>query len=200
MNEATAAQLAPSRTITREEFLAALPKWRWYYGSDFRRWVEKTPGTPAELWAKSERGDHLLFLAAWAGIDRRQLVGAACAVARQAFPFVRAGEDRPRIALETAEAWARREPGVTLLQVRTADAAAAAAAADAAAADAAAATAAADAAAAAAAAAAADAADDAAAAAAAAAWTSTRQASIKKSAELVRSLISWDDIQAALLQ
>ncbi len=118
----------PTTTLTREAFLAVLPRWRWYWGDQFRRWAEKTPGSPAELWAKSESGAHLLWLAAWAGIDRRQLVGAACAVARQALPYVRTGEERPRIALETAEAWARGEPGVALLQVRTAAAAAAAAA------------------------------------------------------------------------
>jgi hypothetical protein len=171
-----------------------------------RRAFEQFKGTPAEFWARSENGAHLLWLASWAGLDRRQLVGAACLVARQALQFVKKGEERPRIALETAEAWARREPGVTLLHVRTAaDAAAAVAAADAAAAaaadaaaDAAAAAAAADAAA--AAAADADAAAAAADADAAAAWRKTRADSLKVSADLVRSKISWSDIESSLLR
>ncbi len=161
-----------ARTLTRDELLAALPRYRWYWGSEAKRHFEKLAGTPAEMWAKSERGDILLWLAAWAGIDRRQVVGAACAVARQALKYVPPGEERPRIALETAEAWARGEPGVTLLQVRTAAAAADAAAAAA----------------------------DAAAAAAADAWRLKRAESLKASADLVRSKISWADVEASLLR
>ena len=86
---------------------------------------------PAEAWESCERGDWLLWLAARAGVDRRDLVRASCAVARRALQHVPEGESRPRIAIETAEAWARRE--VTIAAVRDAAAAAddaAAAAAD----------------------------------------------------------------------
>jgi hypothetical protein len=85
-------------------------------------------------WTECPRGDWLLWLAAKAGIDRKQLVMAACATAREALQFVPAGENRPRIAIETAEAWCRGE--ATIEQVREARLnayAAAAAAADAAA-------------------------------------------------------------------
>ncbi len=96
--------------------------------------------TLAEAWEQSERGDWLLWLAAKAGVDRRRLVMAACACARLALVHVPPGEERPRVAIETAEAWCRGE--ATIEQVRKAsrnvDAAyAAAAAADADAADAA---------------------------------------------------------------
>ena len=73
---------------------------------------------PAEAWESCERGDWLLWLAARAGVDRRDLVRASCAVARRALQHVPEGESRPRIAIETAEAWARRE--VTIAAVRDA--------------------------------------------------------------------------------
>ena len=95
-------------------------------------------------WAASERGDWMLWLAGKLSgppesASRKRLVLAACECARLALAHVRAGEDRPRIAIETAERWARGEAGVTLANVRAAAADAyAAAAADAAAAAAAA--------------------------------------------------------------
>ena len=67
-------------------------------------------------WTECPRGEWLLWLAAKAGIDRKQLVMAACATAREALQFVPAGENRPRIAIETAEAWCRGE--ATIEQVR----------------------------------------------------------------------------------
>ena len=72
----------------------------------------------AQTWAECERGDWLLWLAAKAGIDRKRLVMAACACARLALVHVRIGEERPRIAIETAEAWCRGE--ATIEQVREA--------------------------------------------------------------------------------
>ena len=69
-------------------------------------------------WTECPRGDWLLWLAAKVGIDRRRLVMTACATAREAMQFVPAGEDRPRIAIETAEAWCRGE--ATIEQVREA--------------------------------------------------------------------------------
>ena len=80
-------------------------------------------------WAECPRGDWLLWLAAKAGIDRKRLVMTACATAREALQFVPAGEDRPRKAIETAEAWCRGE--ATIEQVREARKNAAYAAADA---------------------------------------------------------------------
>ncbi len=81
----------------------------------------------AEAWRDCPRGDWMLWLLARVGADRRRIVLAACECARTALPYVPEGEDRPRIAIETAEAWARGE--ATTEQVRAADAAAAAAAA-----------------------------------------------------------------------
>ena len=84
--------------------------------------------TPEAWWAASERGDHMLWLAARAGVRRQDVVLAACACARLALPYVTPGETRPLRAIETAERWARGEPGATLDDVRTAAAAAYAAA------------------------------------------------------------------------
>jgi len=93
-----------------------------------------------EAWAKCERGDWMLWLAAKAKFcTRQQLVLAACECARLALKYVKKGEMRPSVAIEIAEAWAQGK--ATLEQVRAAaaaaDAAYAASAAAAAAADAA---------------------------------------------------------------
>ena len=66
-------------------------------------WVGDQP--LAEAWATCDRGDWMLWFAARTGIDRKVLVRAACACARQSLQYVPAGEDRPRITIETAEAW-----------------------------------------------------------------------------------------------
>ena len=94
-------------------------------------------------WTTCERGDWMLWLCGkmadkkgWP--TRKQVVLAACACAETALKHVEAGEDRPRIAIETARKWARGK--ATLQQVKEAAKAAflagyaAAAAADAAAA------------------------------------------------------------------
>jgi len=56
-------------------------------------------------WAECERGDWMLWLAAKIGVDRKLLVLAACDCAEPALAYVREGEDRPRIAIETARLW-----------------------------------------------------------------------------------------------
>ena len=56
--------------------------------------------------------------------DRKILVLAACECARQSLHLVPEGEDRPRLAIETAEKWARGEASIE--EVKTAAAAAAA--------------------------------------------------------------------------
>jgi hypothetical protein len=75
----------------------------------------------------------------WVTKDKKdakwEIVKVACEIARLALPFVKAGEDRPRLAIEAAEAWADDPTEENLERVRRArHAAAAAAAADAAAA------------------------------------------------------------------
>ena len=54
--------------------------------------------------------------------DRKILVLAACECARQSLHLVPEGEDRPRLAIETAEKWARGEASIE--EVKTAAAAA----------------------------------------------------------------------------
>jgi len=76
-------------------------------------WVAKTKGTPAQLWAKCPDPRWLLWLTGHAEVDRKTLVLTACAIARTALQFVRGGEDRPRIAIETAEAIAPDSPAVS---------------------------------------------------------------------------------------
>ena len=111
------------------------------------KWT-KTERTPQSAWKNCERGDWMLWLIGrtiadkpW-GDERKPLVLACCECARLALKYVPGGEDRPRIAIETAEAWARGEASreeVKKAATAAADAYAAAADAAAAAADAAAA-------------------------------------------------------------
>jgi len=79
--------------------------------------------THKKAWETCKRGEWLLWIAGKVDIDRKLLVLAACACARTALKYVPDGEDRPRIAIETAEAWVRGE--ATIDQVRSASYAAA---------------------------------------------------------------------------
>jgi hypothetical protein len=91
--------------------------------SEAVEWSKKYK-TAASAWRHCPRGDWMLWIAGRAcGDDRRKLVLAACACARLALRHVPKGEERPRKAIETAEAWARGEDGVTLDDVREAYAA-----------------------------------------------------------------------------
>ena len=92
--------------------------------SDAVEWVGTR--TIEQAWAECERGDWMLWLAGRIDIDRKLLVSAACACAEPALAFVRAGEDRPRLAIEVARAWCVGT--ATLDDVRAAAAAAYAAA------------------------------------------------------------------------
>jgi hypothetical protein len=109
-------------------------------------------------WSECERADWMLWIAAKA-LPRDRVVLTACACARTALKYVPEGEDRPRIAIETAERWARGE--ATIEEVRSADAADAAA--DAAHADAA-----------------------------------SRVAALREMADIVRRLITADEVLAGL--
>ena len=169
-------------------------------------WVGDRDITTA--WAECHRGDWMLWLAARV-LDRPLLVRAACACAREALVHVPDGEDRPRVAIDTAEAWVCGD--VELQEFRAAAGAAAEAAAEAvyavyvaeSAADAdnaAAYTAAAEAAV--FAANTADAADAAKAAnaAACAAYAYARRKSLAESADIIRSSIPVDVIEGAMAQ
>ena len=185
--------------MTRADFLAHLRR----LGAcpEARRWERKGKLSPADTWATCRRGDWLLWLAAAAGVRRQDVVLAACACARLALPRVHAGEDRPRIAIETAERWARGEDA-SLDDVRSAaHAAHAAYAANAAApyAPYAAHAAYAAAHAAAAAVAAADVAPYAAYAAYAVDAAVARNRALAECADLVRERISWEQVEDALV-
>ena len=78
-------------------------------------WVETQPDVDT-AWRNCQRGDWMLWLLAKRDADRQTLVLAACECARLALPHVPDGEDRPRLAIETAERWAKGE--ATLLEVR----------------------------------------------------------------------------------
>lgn len=92
----------------------------------------RSQDTAEAAWTACERGDWMLWLlgklsGAPESDGRKKLVLAACECARLALPYGRDGKHSPRIAIETAESWARGE-GATISQVRHAAAAAYAAA------------------------------------------------------------------------
>ena len=153
-------------------------------------------------WAECERGDWMLWIAVRAGVDRRIVVAAACACAREALVHVPARELRPLRAIETAEAWTRGEAtieAVRLAAYAAADASDAAASASAYASAYAYASASASAyASASASASAADAAASASASASASAYAARRQ-SLARSAEIVRAHIPWTLVRSALI-
>ena len=76
-------------------------------------------------WDACERGDWLLWFVgkgtrADGGLRHRKLVLVACQCARRGLKYVKAGEERPLKAIETAEAWANKAKGVTPADVRAA--------------------------------------------------------------------------------
>jgi hypothetical protein len=82
-------------------------------------WVEAHAHmTPAELWRACPDGSWLLWIAARLYVDRRYVVAAACACAQGVLNLVPAGEERPRIAVETAIRWTQGL--ATLDEVRSA--------------------------------------------------------------------------------
>ena len=87
-------------------------------------WAATQPSATV-AWRECKRGDWMLWLCGKLSGEpesesRRKLVLAACACARLSLHHVKASEFRPLRAIETAEAWARGDAGVTLEEVRTA--------------------------------------------------------------------------------
>jgi len=81
--------------------------------SDAVAWARRYDSLKA-AWAACERADWMLWLAGKVCGDRgsdghRKLVLATCSCARTALRYVPEGEYRPRVAIETAERWARGE-------------------------------------------------------------------------------------------
>jgi len=115
----TKRKLGPDLVLTLADLVLTLERLR--ACSDAVDWARTQTGLYS-AWRSCPRGDWLLWIAARLGVDRRVVVFAACQCAREALQFVPAGEDRTRIAIETAEAWTRGE--ATIDEVRTASAAA----------------------------------------------------------------------------
>jgi hypothetical protein len=61
--------------------------------------------TAEQAWCECERGDWMIWLAGRLNVERVAIVRTACAVARSVLHLVPPGEDRPRLAIEAAEAW-----------------------------------------------------------------------------------------------
>ena len=93
--------------MNRDEFIKRLTKLKACSGA--MKWVEQTEGTPGQLWEKCETPDHLLWLAGETlrGKDIDAIALASCDCARTALQYVPAGEERPRLAIEAAEAFIR---------------------------------------------------------------------------------------------
>ena len=89
------------------EELGACPEaYKWAHGKTFHR-----------VWQTCDRANWLLWLCekmvgqpGWP--TRKELVLAACACAETSLKYVKAGEDRPRKAIETARAWVRGEVSI----------------------------------------------------------------------------------------
>ena len=87
-------------------------------------WARNQPSATV-AWRNCKRGDWMLWLLGKLSGDpdsdsRKKSVLATCACARLALPYVKKGEERPRIAIETAEAWVKGELGITREQVNAA--------------------------------------------------------------------------------
>jgi len=70
-------------------------------------WLLRQPDART-AWETCRRGDWMLYqLGATRQVSRQRLVACACECARLALRYAQAGDDRSRIAIETAEAWCR---------------------------------------------------------------------------------------------
>lgn len=65
------------------------------------------------------RANDMMYVATDAGVDPKLVVSTVCACARTALHLVPTGEDRPRIAIETAESWTRGEANLAQAQSAT---------------------------------------------------------------------------------
>src|SRR3989304_5262120 len=92
--------------------------------ADALAWARTQPSA-AVAWRDCTRGDWMLWLVGQLSgppesASRKALVLTACACARLALPHVPASEERPRIAIETAEQWAGGRNGGMLENVKRA--------------------------------------------------------------------------------
>ena len=89
-----------------KELKACPEAYKWAHGKTLHR-----------VWKTCDRADWLLWLCdkmvgqpGWP--TRKELVLAACACAETSLKYVKAGEDSPRKAIETAHAWVRGEVSI----------------------------------------------------------------------------------------
>lgn len=84
-------------------------------------WLDKQDGL-REAWYACGRPDWMFLIVrkVLGESARNRIVLAACKCARLVLHLVKEGEDRPRLAIETAERWASGEAGVTIQMVRDA--------------------------------------------------------------------------------
>jgi len=79
--------------------------------SEAIKWHE-TQANDKQAWDTCERGDWLLWLLGRIKVDRKRLVLCCCECARLSLKYVPENENRPRIAIETAEKWAKGEASI----------------------------------------------------------------------------------------
>ena len=87
-----------------------IPQPNWGYDGDARKWSFGRAWLDA--WERCPNAQWSLYAAATAGVDRRLVVLAACACARTELPYLAREQEMSRLAIETAEAWARGEATV----------------------------------------------------------------------------------------
>ena len=72
---------------------------------DAVQWVGKR--TAKQAWAECERANWLIWWLGKIGLPQTRLVKLACLCARTTLKYVPKGEDKPRKAIEAAEAWVK---------------------------------------------------------------------------------------------
>lgn len=94
--------------MTRDQIIAHLQRLKACQESIL--WARTTNAPPGELWRQCCRGDWMIWLADFAGADRRLVVLAACDCAELAREYAPLSDGAPsRRAIETARAWCRGE-------------------------------------------------------------------------------------------
>lgn len=96
-----------------------LETWAAEHDYSLETWAAEHGYSLKQAWQRCPRGDWMLH---WAEpyVERQELVLATCECARLALHLVPDDEPAPRTVIETSEAWARGDEGVTLEDVRRA--------------------------------------------------------------------------------